>query len=73
MPNCNLITLLHTESWRDVRGKVLVALFVSGIFGDEVKVFAANDESAVHLSGNNSTGENTAADGNFASERTFLV
>lgn len=56
-----------------MRGKILMTFFVSGVFGDEVKVLAANDESAVHLSGDNSTGENTAADGDFASERAFLV
>ena len=50
-----------------------MTFFISGVFGDEVEVFAANDESAVHLSGDNSTGENTAADGDFASEWAFLV
>ena len=46
---------------------------ISGVFGDEVKVFAADDEGAVHFRGDDSTGENTAADGDFASERAFLV
>ena len=50
-----------------------MAFLVSRVFGDEVKVFAANDEGAVHLSGDDGTGENTAADGDFASERAFLV
>lgn len=73
LSHCNLITLLHTESWRDVRGKIFMTFLVSGVFRDEVEVFAANDESTVHLSGDNSTGEDTAADGDFASEGAFLV
>ena len=50
-----------------------MAFLISGVFGDEVKVFAADDEGAVHFRGDDSTGENTAADGDFASERAFLV
>ena len=50
-----------------------MSFLISGVFGDEVKVFAADDEGAVHFRGDNSTGENTAADGDFASERAFLV
>ena len=50
-----------------------MALLVSRVFGDEVKVFAANDESAVHFGGNNSASEDTAPNGDFAGERTFLV
>lgn len=56
-----------------MRSKVLVALLVSRIFGDEVKVFAANDESAVHFCGDNSASEDTATNGDFAGERAFLV
>ena len=56
-----------------MRRKILVTFLVSGIFGYEVKVFAANDESAVHFGGNNSTGEDTAADGDLSCEGAFLV
>ena len=56
-----------------MRSKVLVTLFISRVFGDEVKVFAANDQRAVHFSGDDSAGKDTAADGDFASKRTFLV
>ena len=73
MPDCNLITLLHTERRRDMRSKVLVALLVSRVFGDEVEVFAADDESSVHFGGDDSASEDTAADGDFASERALLV
>jgi hypothetical protein len=43
LSNGNLITILNTESWRNMRSKVLVSLLVSGVFGDEVKVFSADD------------------------------
>ena len=50
-----------------------MAFLISGVFGDVVKVFAADDEGAVHFRGDNCTGENAAADGDFASEWAFLV
>lgn len=50
-----------------------MTLLVAGVFGDEVKVFAANDESSVHFSGNDSAREDTATDGDFACEGAFLV
>lgn len=56
-----------------MRGKVLVAFLISRIFWDEVKVFAANDESAMHFGGDDGASEDTAADGDFAGERAFLV
>lgn len=49
LSNSNLITILNTESWRNVRSKVLVSLLVSSIFWDEVKVLSADDEGSVHL------------------------
>jgi hypothetical protein len=41
----NLVSGLDTESGRDVCGEVLVALLVTGVLGDEVEVFAADDQS----------------------------
>jgi hypothetical protein len=38
-----------------------------------VQVFAADDECAVHLGANDGAGEDTAADGDHAGERAFLV
>ena len=40
----DLVTGLDTEGGGDVRGEVLVALLVTGVLGDEVKVLAADDE-----------------------------
>jgi hypothetical protein len=68
-----LVTLLNTESWRDMRSKVLVSLLVTGVLGDEVKVFSADDESSVHLGGNNSASQDTATDGDETGEWALLV
>ncbi len=48
-------------------------LLIPGIFLDKMKIFAANDESAVHFGRDDSSGEDTAADGDFAGEWAFLV
>ena len=45
----DLVTGLDTESGRDVRGEVLVALLVTGVLGDEVEVFTADNQGACSL------------------------
>jgi len=73
LADSDLITLLNTESRRDVRREVLVALLVTGVLGDEVEVLAADDDGAVHLGGNDSASQDTAADRDEASEGALLV
>jgi len=73
LANGDLVTLLITESWGDVCGEVLVALLVTGVLWNEVEVLAADDESTVHLGGNDGSGEDTAADGDKTSEWALLV
>jgi len=73
LTNGNLISILNTESWRDVRSQVLVSLLVSGVFWDEVKVFSADDESSVHLGRDNGSGQDTATNGDETSEWALLV
>ena len=73
LANGDLVTNLDTESWRDVCGEVLVALLVTGVLWDEVKVLAADDQSTVHLGRNDGTGEDTATDGDETSEWALLV
>ena len=73
LSNCNLITLLNTERWADMRCQVLVSLLVSGVFRDKVKVFAADDEGSVHLCRNNSACQDTTTDGDISGEGAFLV
>lgn len=50
-----------------------MSLLVTGVFGDEMEVFAADDECSVHLCRNDGACQDTATDGDFTSERTFLV
>lgn len=73
LPNRNLITFLHTERGRNVRGQVLVSFLVSGVLGDEVEVFATDDEGSMHFGGDDGAGEYTATDRDHAGERTFLI
>ena len=56
-----------------MRGQVGVALLVSGVFGDEVEVLAADDEGAVHFGGDDGAGEDAATDADETGEGTFLV
>ena len=73
LPNRDLITLLNTERWRDMCSQVLMSLLISGIFGDEVEVFAADDKGSVHFGGDDGACEDTTTDRDFTSERAFLV
>ncbi len=73
LANGNLVTLLDTESRGDVGGEVLVAPLVTGVLGDEVQVLAADDESTVHLGGDDGAGKDTATDGDETSEGALLV
>lgn len=50
-----------------------MSLLVTGVFWDEVKVFSADNESAVHLGGDDGTGQDTATNGNETSEWALLV
>ena len=50
-----------------------MSLLISGVFGDEVEIFATDDEGSVHFGRHNSASEDTATDGDFASEGAFLV
>ena len=69
----NLVTLLDTESRGNVCGEILVALLVSGVLRNEVEIFPSDNESAVHLGGDDGAGEDTAADGDETSEGALLV
>lgn len=73
LSNGNLVTLLNTESWRNVCSKILVSLLVSGVLGDEVEIFSADDESSVHFGGNHGASQDTATDGDETSEWALLV
>lgn len=73
LANGNLVTLLNTESGRDVGGEVLVSLLVTRVLGDEVEVLSSDNEGSVHLGGNDGAGQDTATDGDGAGEGALLV
>jgi hypothetical protein len=56
-----------------VRSQVLVSLLVSGVLGDEMEVFSADDKGTVHLGGNNGASQDTATDGDETGEGALLV
>jgi len=56
-----------------MRSKVLVSLLIPGVFGDEVEIFSADNERAVHFGGNDGARQNTAADADFAGEGAFFI
>jgi hypothetical protein len=62
LSDCDSVTFLNTESRADVCSEVLVSLFITGVFGDKVKIFAADDDRTVHLGRYNCPGEDTATD-----------
>ena len=43
-------------------GEVGVSFLVAGVFGNEVKVFAANNQRAVHLGRDHRAGQDTSTD-----------
>ena len=73
LANGDLVSLLDTESGRNVGGNVLVALLVTRVLGDEVEVLAADDDGSVHLGGNDGAGQDTATDRDETSEGALLV
>ncbi len=50
-----------------------MSLLVTGVLWDEVEVFSADNKGSVHLGGDDSSGQDTAADGNKTSEGALLV
>jgi hypothetical protein len=56
-----------------MRSKVLVSLLVTCVLGDEMEVFSADNQSSVHLGGNDGAGQDTATDGDETGEWALLV
>jgi hypothetical protein len=73
LSNCDLVTILNTESRRDVSRDVLVTLLVSLVLWDVVEVVTTNDEGSVHLCGDDNTAEDTATDRYETGEWALLV
>ena len=73
LPNCNCIALLNTECWADMRGKVGVSFLISGVFGNEVKIFSADYQGSVHFRRDDGSGKDTATNRDHTGERALLV
>jgi hypothetical protein len=73
LANSNLVSFLNTKSGRNVCSQIFVSLLITRVFGDEVKVFSADDEGAMHLCRNNSAGQDTTTNRNKTGEGAFLV
>jgi hypothetical protein len=73
LANGDTVTFFNTESRGNVSGQVLVTPLVTVVLGDVVEVFTADDESTVHLGGNNGTGQDTTTDGDKTGEGALLV
>ena len=50
-----------------------MSFLITGVFRDEMEVFAADDDGAVHLRGNDGTGEDTTTYGDEASKGALLI
>jgi hypothetical protein len=53
--------------------EILVPFLVSVVFGNEVEVFSADDQSTVHLGRNHGASQDTATNGNKTGEWALLV
>lgn len=73
LANSHNITLVHTESRADVGSKVLVALLITIVLGNVVQVLTTDDNGAVHLGRNDSSGENATTDRYLTNEGALLV
>lgn len=73
LSNGNLVTLLNTESWGDVSRQVAVPLLVTVVLWDVVEVIPSDDDGTVHLGGDDSSGEDTATDGDETGEWALFV
>jgi len=67
------ISFFDCESRGDVSGDVSVSLLVSVVFRDVVEVITTDNNSALHLGGNDDSLQDLASNGNVRSEGTLLV
>ena len=67
------ISFLDTEAGRAVNGDVLVSLFVSLVLLDEGEVVSADDDSSLHLGGDDHALQDLSSDGHVSGEGALLV
>lgn len=73
MTDDDLVTSFDTEGRGSVDWEVLVALLVSVVLWNVVKVFSTDDDSSGHLGRNDLSGQDTASDGDFTGPWALLV
>ena len=73
LANSHCVAFFNTESRGNVCGKVGVSLLVSGVFGNEVKIFSSDNQGSVHLGRDDFAGKDTASDRDHTGERALLV
>ncbi len=73
LTNGNIVTLLNSETWRNVSSNILVSLFVPVVLWNVMQVVSSDDDSSVHLSRDNSTTEDSTSDRDQTGEWTLLV
>ena len=61
LSHCDCVSIIHTERWADVRSKVGMSFLVSGVLGNEVEVFAADDEGSVHFRRDHFAGQDSTS------------
>lgn len=54
-------------------GKVLVTLLITRVLGDVMQVLTTDDDSALHLGGDDDTGQDTTTDRDITGEGALLV
>jgi hypothetical protein len=73
LSNGDNITILHREARAAMYVNVLVPLLVTLVLGNVVKVIPANDNSALHLGGDDKSLKDLSTDGNVSGEGALLV
>ena len=67
------ISFLDREGRTAVGSDVLVSLFETTVLSDVVKVVSSNDDSSLHLSGNDLSLEDSSSDGDVSNKGALLV
>ena len=67
------ISFFDGEGWGDVSRDIAMSLLVTVVFRDVVKVITSDNNSALHLGGNDDSLQDFSSDRDFRSERTFFV
>ena len=73
LSNGNLITFLHAECRRNMSSQIPMSLFIPGVFGDKMKVFAPDNDCSMHLRRDDGASQNSTTDRDLTSKWAFLI